>query len=345
MTGFLDLPYEVREIVYNKVLGIIIARRERILWVPDVLEQDINHQTLAITYRRARDFDSQEHGILLWIGDRWPAVRHRDIASFVSLARTCQALHTEVSRFAWKASDFKVEGSLDMIRELLRHRLALHMSVVTKSFITSLELIISEPWEMESLEAMKDIVQMINAHLPALAILTLRVPNVTLRVPASNLTMRSLCQPAKAMLAQLLPLRSELLIDFKGGCDLWSASCSHYHSGLNAHMPKISTLVELLTTNYAIIRAKAINRQRKKIENDCLDSDYYIHMTLGLRSSTHYETIRCCLDHKIQNHLRKIYLPSLKMTTRCASPDSDDRALLLKSRGENGLFRIKNEQD
>ncbi|KAG9687250.1 hypothetical protein KCU95_g10886, partial [Aureobasidium melanogenum] len=219
------------------------------------------------------------------------------------------------------------------------------MSVVTKSFITSLELIITKPWEMDGLEAMKDVVQMINAHLPALEILTLRFPHVTLRVPASNLSMRSLCRPAKAMLAQLLPLRPELLIDFKGGCDLWSTSYSHYHSSLNAHMPNISTLVELLTTNYAIIRVKAIDRQRKKIESDCLGPDYYIHTTLGLRSSTNYETIRCCFDHKIQNHLRKIYQPGLKMITRCASPDSDDRALLLKSGGENGLFRITTEQD
>ncbi|KAG9650135.1 hypothetical protein KCU95_g9867, partial [Aureobasidium melanogenum] len=341
MTGFLDLPHEVRKTVYNNVLEIIIAGRKRIFWVPDVLEQDINHQALDITYRRGRDFSPQEHGPFVWLGQEWPAAHHRDIASLMSLARTCQALHNEVSEFAWRASDFKVQGTLGMIHGLLGHRLAHHMSVVTKGFITSLELIIYKPWKTNGLEFMKEIVEMMNTHLPALEVLTLSFPHVTLPVPGSNLTMRSLCRPAKAMLAQLLLLRPDLLVDIRGYYHVMRLNYSHYHSSYNAHTLAQSKVVELLTTNYAISRAKVVDRQRKKAESDCLDPDYYIHMTLGLRSSTHYEAIRCCFDHKIQNHLRKIYLPDLKMTTRCASPDSDDRALLLRSSGgENGLFRI-----
>ncbi|KAG9552886.1 hypothetical protein KCU71_g13508, partial [Aureobasidium melanogenum] len=341
MTGFLDLPHEVRKIVYTNVLEIIIAGRKRIFWVPDVLEQNINHQALATTYRRGRDFSPQEHGPFVWLGQEWPAAHHRDIASLMSLARTCQALHNEVSEFAWKASDFKVQGTLDMIHELLGHRLAHHMSVVTKCFITSLKLIIYNPWKANGLEFMKEIVEMMNTHLPALEVLTLSFPHVTLHFPESRVTMSSLCRPARAMLAQLLLLRPDLLVDIQGHYHVMRYNYSHYHSSYNAHTLVCSRVVELLTTNYAISRAKAIDRQRKKVESDCLDPDYYIYMTLGLRSSTYHEKIRCCFDHKIQNHLRKIHLPGLKMTTRCASPDSDDRALLLKSSGgESGLFRI-----
>ncbi|KAG9526873.1 hypothetical protein KCV07_g400, partial [Aureobasidium melanogenum] len=146
-----------------------------------------------------------------------------------------------------------------------------------------------------------------------------------------RIRLESIRLQTRAMLAQLLLLRSDLLVDIQGHYHVMRYNYSHYHSSYNAHTLVCSGVVELLTTNYAISRAKAIDRQRKKVESDCLDPDYYIHMTLGLRSSTHYEKIRCCFDHKIQNHLRKINLPGLKMTTRCASPDSDDRALLLNS--------------
>lgn len=183
MTGFLDLPYEVRQVVYQDVLATIIAARKRIFWVPDVLEKDVDHQVLAITYRRARDFRQQEHGPFVVFRYDCPTVNHRDIASLLSLAQTCQSLYNEISEFAWKAADFQVQGTLDMIRGLLGPRLALYMSVATKSSITSLELIISKPWKENSLEAMKEIVGMINTHLPALEVLTLSFPHVTLHVP------------------------------------------------------------------------------------------------------------------------------------------------------------------
>ncbi|KAG9590776.1 hypothetical protein KCU77_g7416, partial [Aureobasidium melanogenum] len=340
MTGFLDLSFEIREIVYNNVLPTIIAGRSRIFWVPDVLEQDINHQGLAITYRKARNFRQQANGPFVAFRHNFPAIHHRDMTSLISLAQTCQFLYNEVSKLAWKVSDFKVQGTLDMIHGLLRLNLALCMSLVSKSSITSLELIINEPWKADGLKAMKEIVGVINTHLPALEVLTLSFPHVTLRVPGSSLTMHSLCRPAKTMLAQFLFLRPDLLVDFKGYYHTMRYNHSHYHSSNNAHTLALSKVVEFLTINYAISRAKAIDRQRKKVESDCLDPNYYIHMTLGLRSSTHHEMVRCCFDHKIQNHLRKIYLPGLKITTRCASPDSDDRALLLRSRGDKGLFRI-----
>ncbi|KAH0367130.1 hypothetical protein KCU65_g4831, partial [Aureobasidium melanogenum] len=340
MTGFLDLPYEVRKIVYNNVLPAIIAGRERIFWVPDVLEQNIDHQIYPITYRKAKNFREQANGPFFVFGHDFPAVHHRDISPLIRLAQTCHSLHQEVSKLVWKVSDLKVQGALGMICGLIRPHLALHMSVVTKNFLTSLDLIINEPWKMDSLDAMKEIVEMINTHLPALEVLTLSFPHVTLHVPGSSITMRSLCRPARAILAQLLLLRPDLLVDFQGYDPMFRYSYSHYHSSYNTNPLSQSKVVEFLTSNYAIIRAKAIDRQRKKVESDCLDPDYYIHMTLGLRSATHYEAIRCCFDHKIQNHLRKIYLPSLRMTTRCASPGSDGRGRLLKSGRENGLFRI-----
>ncbi|KAH0351723.1 hypothetical protein KCU83_g4104, partial [Aureobasidium melanogenum] len=340
MTGSLDLPFEIREIIYNNVMPTIIAGRRRIFWVPDVLEQDINHRAFAITYRKARNFRQQANGPFVAFRHNFPAIHHRDITSLISLVQTCQFLHKEVSKLAWKVSDFKVQVTLDMIRGLLRPRLALCMSLVSKSSITSLELIINEPWKTDGLEAMKEIVEVINIHLPALEVLTLSFPHVKLRVPGSSLTMHSLCQPAKSMLAKLLFLHPDLLVDFKGYYHTMRYNYSHYHSNYNAYTLAHSKVVEFLTAKYAISRAKAIDRQRRKVERGCLDPDYYIHMALGLRSSTHYEVIRCCLDHKIQNHLRKIYLPRLKMTTRCASPDSDDRALLLRFGGDKGLYRI-----
>ncbi|KAH0265488.1 hypothetical protein KCU91_g11411, partial [Aureobasidium melanogenum] len=341
MTGSLDLPFEVREIIYNNVMPTIIAGRRRIFWVPDVLERDINHQAFTITYRKARNFRQQANGPFVAFRHNFPTIHHPDITSLISLAQTCQFLHKEVSKLAWKVSDFKVQGNLDMIRGLLCPRLALCMSLVSKSSITSLELIINEPWKTDGLEALKEIVEVINIHLPALEVLTLSFPHVKLHVPGSSLTMHSLCRPAKVMLAQLLFLRPDLLVDFKGYYHTMRYNYSHCHSNYNAHTLTHSKVVELLKTNYAISRAKAIDRQRKKVQSDCLDPDCYIHITLGLRSSTHYEAICCCFDHKIQNHLREIHLPGLKMTTRCASPDSNGRALILKSAGgENGLFRI-----
>lgn len=329
MTGILNLPLEVRKVVYNNVLATITAERKRIFWIPDVLEQNIDHKTLAITYRREKDFRPQEHGPFVWYGYEWPAVHHRDTTPLISLARTCKSLHKEVSDFAWKASDFRVQGTLDMIRGLLGPRLALCMPLVTKSSITSLELVLDKPWKVNDLEAVKEIVEMINTQLPALEALTLSFPHLTLHLPASKLTMLSICRPARAILVQLLTLRPDLLVEFKAYYHVMRFTYSHYHSGFNAHTLTCSQLVALLTSNHAIGRAKAIDRQRKKVESACLNADYYIHVTLGLRSSTYHEEVDCCFDHKVQNHMRKIHLPNLKITARCALSEPDGFGSLL----------------
>lgn len=323
MTGFLDLPFEVRELVYKNVLATIIEGRKRIFWVPDVLEQDIEYQALAITYRRARDFRQQENGLCVVFRYDCPTVNHRDIVSLIFLAQTCHSLYNEVLKFAWKAVDFQVQGTLDMICGLLRPHLALHMSVAAKDSITSLELIINKPRRVDGLEYMKEIVGMINTHLPVLEVLTLSFPHVTLHVPGNRLAMLPLCRPAKALLAQLLSLRLRLLIDFQAHYHIMRYNYSHYHSNYNARILSCTELVARLRSEHATNRAKATDRQRKTVESNCLDPDYYIHKTLGLRSSTYYEEIRCCFDHKVQNHLRKIYLPGLRMTSRCATPEPE----------------------
>ncbi|CAD0085253.1 unnamed protein product [Aureobasidium mustum] len=337
MTGFLNLPFEVRKIVYDNVLANTVGEYKRVFWVPDILEKNIDHQTLAITYRRGSNFRRQGNGPFGAFGSECPAIHHRDTAPLISLARTCKSLHKEVSDLAWKASDFRVQGTLDMICGLLSPRLTLCMPLVTKSSITSLELVLDKPWKVNGLEAMEEIVEMINTHLPALEVLTLSFPHLTLHVPGSKLTMLSICRPARAILAQLLPLRPDLLVAFKAYYHVMRFAYSHYHSSFNAHTLACSQLVALLTSNHAIGRAKAIERKRKKVESACLDADYYIHMTLGLRSSTHYEEIGCCFDHKAQNHMRKIHLPGVKITTRCAPPESDDLGSLLPKEWEQKI--------
>lgn len=135
--------------------------------------------------------------------------------------------------------------------------------------------------------------------------------------------MLPLCRPAKALLAQLLLLRSELLVDFQARYHIMRYNYSHCHSSYNARTLSCAELVARLRSEHAINRAKAIDRQRRKIESDCLDPDYYIHKTLGLRSSTYYEEIRCCFDHKVQIHLRRIYRPGLRITSRCTTPEPE----------------------
>jgi hypothetical protein len=50
MTGFLDLPLELRNMVYKEVLKMIWVADDRIFWVPDASEVEINKDpTIAIS--------------------------------------------------------------------------------------------------------------------------------------------------------------------------------------------------------------------------------------------------------------------------------------------------------
>jgi hypothetical protein len=99
MTGFLDLPLELRDMVYNNVLERSKAGDHRVFWTFDGMKVD-SHMDLEIPFTRrsrrhfrvGRPSKNQRH--------RGSSVSHRDISLLVSLAQTCQTLYDEVLSFA-----------------------------------------------------------------------------------------------------------------------------------------------------------------------------------------------------------------------------------------------------
>ena len=284
MTGFLDLPPELRNIIYNDVLQTIPTKNDPIVWLPDVLEVDIDkHPTIAISRLQITGL---EYGRLsAGLQCQYPSLYLRDIAPLVSLARTSKILHDEILQLAWSICNLEVRGTLDMICTLLGPRLALHTTPLIKSSIKTLELTIYNPWGLEGLHAMKEIVELINTHLPALERLDLSFPNLLNR--GSNIQ-NPLHLPAKEVFAQLLLLRSELLVVFHITQKLVEKRGERIRL-LRLYWPFRDELAALLTDIYASHRATVLDRQRKRQDRELFDLDYYLLETTDLRSAIHNE--------------------------------------------------------
>jgi hypothetical protein len=282
MTGFLDLPHELRYIVYNSVLEMIIAENDRIFWGPKISGIQV---TIEITRRKGTSL--RQSGGALFYDSYWcPPVNLRDITSFVLLAQSCKFLHDEVLKFAWSNADITIQSTLRGLCHELRSRPTFSMTPLVRSCIGSLELIICNLYEKEDQQAMKEIVNLINTHLLALKRLNLSWPNVTLSFlnnrPTSDL-------PAKAVFAQLHLLRLGISAVFR---------VYRYRSGLLRHSYRTNgryrtcdELAALLTDLHASHRTTALNRHRKKQNRELFDLDYYLLETAGLRSISHNEEI------------------------------------------------------
>jgi hypothetical protein len=299
MTGFVDLPLELRMMVYNEVLKMIWVADDRIFWVPEVSEVDINKiPTIAISRRQGEDFRPtggpyifRPPAFFYRLGKEYPTVNLNYITPLVSLARTSKLLHNEVLSIAWSHSDLRVQGTLKMVCGLLGPRLALYMTPLIQNSITDLKLVIYNPSERGGYRAMKDIVGLINAHLPTLKRLDISIPHIT----SSRLHLMHLWRPsAKAVFAQLLHLRLDLRVVFhvylqcmRGG----RCGCRLYHPH--------DELTDLLTGIHDMDRAVASMRQSKKQDCDLFDLDYYLLETRHLRSISHHEEGSCSPDRMV----------------------------------------------
>lgn len=297
MTGLLDLPFELRYMVYGNLLEMRWITNDRIFWVPAV---DISmHPIMAISRQKGEDFRPtggpfifRKNGRPFMRGREYPAVSLYYITPLVSLARTSKILYEEVSKLAWSHSDLKIQGTLNMVCGLLGPRLASYMTPLTKNCIAYLELGIFDPSNREGLRPMKEIVGLINTHLPALRRLDLSFPHLT---DVQRDPLHLLGRSAKAAFAQLLVLRPELRVVFHvyQRCKRPLASychCNIYH----AHRDLAALLTDIHTSN----RAKALDRQLKKQEHELLDLEYCLLRTTDMRSIAHHEE-RCSSS----NHL------------------------------------------
>lgn len=301
MTGFLNFPFELRYMVCDSLLEMIWVMDDRIFWVPDVLEVDINmHPTMAISRRQGEDFRPtggpfifRKAGRPFIRGREYPAVSLYYITPLVSLARTSKILYEEVSKLAWSHSDLKVQGTLHMVCGLLGPRLDLCMTPLIKNCIRYLELGIFDPSKRQGLQPMKEIVGLINTHLPALRRLDLSFPHLTdYRQDPLHLLNTS----AKAAFAQLLFLRLELRVVFHvyQKCKLPLddfCHCNIYHAHVN--------LAALLTDIHTSNRVKALERQRKEQGHELLDLDYCLLRTADMRSIAHHQEGSSSSNHLV----------------------------------------------
>jgi hypothetical protein len=155
MTGSLCRPsFEAQE-ANPEVLKMIWVADDRIFWVPDASEVDINKDpTIAISRRQGEDFRPTGGPFIFRppvypyrLGKEYPAVNLNYITPLVSLARTSKVLHDEVLNIAWSHSDPKVQGTLNMVCGLLGPHLALCMTPLIRNSIRDLKLVIYNPSE------------------------------------------------------------------------------------------------------------------------------------------------------------------------------------------------------
>jgi len=297
MTGFLDLPYELRYMVYDNLLRMRWIMDDRIFWVPEV---DINmHPTMAISRLKGEDFRPtggpyifRKRGTVVR-GREYPTVNLYNITPLVSLARTSKILYKEVVKLAWSNSNLKVQGSLNMVCGLLGPRLALCISPLVKNCIQYLELGIFDPSHQENLQAMKEIVGLINTHLPTLRRLDLSFPHLT---DVHHDPLHLLGKSAKAAFAQLLLLRLELRVAFHVYQRCKRPLASHCHCNIyHAHRDLAGLLTDIHSSN----RAKALGRQRKKQEHELLDLDYCPLRSADLRSAVHHGGVSCSSNYMV----------------------------------------------
>jgi hypothetical protein len=287
MARSLDLPLELRHIVYANILETIIAEGHRIFWPPHNLDIDVNMDG-AIT-KRIRQCYRLTGGPFITGGNSYSSISHRDMDPLIFLARPSKVLQDEVLQLAWSNSELKVQGKLNTACELLASRLSRSITPLVKSSIRSLELIIFDPWEREGLKTMKKIVGLINSHLPALENLDLSFPHI-IDLRLDRIPMYS---PAQDVFAQLLLLRLGISVVFHSyprspdcprRCCLRPRIPGH-------HRLTPDDLKGLLTDIYASNRARALDRQRKKQDRELFDLDYYLLETAELRSLAHHEEV------------------------------------------------------
>jgi hypothetical protein len=281
MTGFLDLPPELRLIVYANILETIKARDLDVFWTSDGLEVDLSMDScIAIPKRmgkyRRRTMEPPKNK-----RRQNPSVSHRCITPLLSLAQTCKMLRHEVSEFAWYHSDLRAPGTLNEIRSLLASRLILSTMPIRKSSITDLKLTVSDLWEPDGRKAMKEIVRLLNTRLPELTVLELSVPHIT----SSPRGVRSIAGPsAKPIFAQLHRLRYVLVLfqvyDQNRGC-------VRDYPQIDGRYPTCRELADLLTDTHASYSDKALDRFGGKHDRKFVHLDYFLE-TANLRSIAHH---------------------------------------------------------
>jgi hypothetical protein len=282
MTGFLDLPLELRDMVYNNVLERSKAGDHRVFWTFDGMKVD-SHMNLDIPFTRrsrrhfrvGRPSKNQRH--------RGSSVSHRDISLLVSLAQTCQTLYDEVLSFAWPNSDTKAQGTIEEVCGLLAPRFTLSKTPIIKNSIKSLDLFICNPWEQDSYKAMQEIIK---NHLPTLTRLDLSVPHMISSPPGSTWCKKPILDPpAKAVFAHLHRSHLESLVVFQVYDD--NSGCVRDYFWIDGRNPSCDEIAALLRDTHDLNRTKAVDRQCKKQDRELFDLNYYLVETVVLRSIGH----------------------------------------------------------
>jgi hypothetical protein len=284
MTGFLDLPLELRNMVYKNVLERIKAENHRIFWTFDGMKVD-SHMDRDIRFPRgdSRSCLGRVGRPSKYYHHQSSSVNHRDISLLVSLAQTCQTLYDEVLSFAWSNSDLKARGTLNEVCGLLAPRFTLSKTPIIKNSINSLELYIKNPWAQDSHKVMEEIM---NTQLPALTSLNLSVPHMISSPPGSTWYRKPIQGPlVKAAFAHLHRSHLELLVVFQVYDD--NSGCCRDYFKIDGRYPSCDEIAALLTDTHDLNRAKAVDRQCKKQERELFDLDYCLLETVDLRSIGH----------------------------------------------------------
>jgi hypothetical protein len=293
MTGFLDLPLELRYIIYDNVLETIIAENNRIFWGPKVWNAD-TLQPVTTTERRKIEGIRPNGGAFLLHGFWCSPVTHRDIAYLVPLAQSCKFLYDEVLKFAWSNSDLAIQGTFTEIHHELSACVTFPMTTLIRSCMVSLELAIHNSYELRDHTTMEEIVTLVNTCFPALKRLEMRLPNIALSCLPNRLELDS---PAKAVVARLYLLRLEISVVFH----VYQFRKMFHRKGhnINTRYRTCDELAALLTAIHTSGRTTALDRHRKKQNRELLDLDYYLLETVDLRFIAHHEEDLCHLDHLV----------------------------------------------
>jgi len=216
-------------------------------------------------------------------------------------------LREETSELAWRHADLTAQGSFAMIRALLCPRLVLSMTTATRVSIKTLHLIIYAPWKKDGAQAMEQIVQIINSHLPQLERLTISYPHIMDPFVTVKLALSS---TDKAALATLLKLCPDLNITFYAYDSPGAYPNIHLFTDQRLIERRNQEMIKLLTEKAAANRLIWLDRQRRRKEREDVDPVHYIWKNLGLLSFAHLTIDKerfCCFDHEVKNYLSVLY--------------------------------------
>lgn len=288
MPQFLDLPPEVRIVIYHALIDSAVSERKRVAWMPDVLEKEISEKSTLVVSPRTLDWSAQQHGSHHFYANNCPALHHLDTGSVASLARTCELLREEIRPIAWKRADVVVQGRLPIIHALLETRFATTtMPSETKPFVQGLKLELDAGKYMQPGDFMivlKKIIYFVTRHLPSLKTLSISLPfGLTKRASIARARPIRFDKSVRAVFECFAPLSLRVAVNY---------TAHPIHQVLPyvmnpVHDKFFKDHIQKIGDSYNKILVKARNRLLRRKEKNAIAGGPYtdaLEQTLSLRS-------------------------------------------------------------